>query len=377
MRNSTVSRWGWGLLASLLMMGEAGAFESWTLKERGDRGFKQSRVEWVDGKTRDEITNGTIQYALPKFNGDVMWDTLNAEPIVPDNLYGETVKYGYQLMVATWRYIGPDVEDPGMRYAGNRNACNNCHLGAGTFKYGAPWVGTYGHFPQYRNREDNIGTLTARINGCMERSMNGYRLPAQSKEMIAMKTYIHWLSEGIPVGAGNVPGRRITKVDRKMVKNQAADPVKGAAVYAMHCASCHGDNGQGVPRMDAENKLDGYIYPPLWGTDDTYNTGAGMYRTLKSADWIKTNMPKGTTANSPILTDEEAYNVAAFMNQDSHYHPIKLNRYKDFPDPKVRVPDHDVKGTYGENGEIIYPDAGVPRERYKVGPYKGIIKSKK
>jgi thiosulfate dehydrogenase len=161
-----------------------------------------------------------------------------------------------------------------------------------------------------------------------------------------------------------------------MVINNAADIENGELVYKAQCASCHGENGEGQKRFDENGKFDGYINPPLWGTDDTYNTGAGMYRTLKAADFIYTNMPKGASAHAPILTEKEAYDVAAFINKDGHYRPVKLNRNADFPDPKVRVPDQDVMGYYGEGNTLKYPDEGIDRMQYKVGPYKGIIKQK-
>lgn len=49
------------------------------------------------------------------------------------------------------------------------------------------------------------------------------------------------------------------------------------------------------------------MFPKLWGSEDTYNKGAGMYRLLKAADFIKSNMPLGATKESPVLTDKEAY----------------------------------------------------------------------
>lgn len=352
------------------------AFEPWTLTERGNRGYKQPAIAWLEGTTINAVENGTINYALPAFEGDPLWDPLNAKPITPDTKYGEAVQYGYQLIVATWRHIGPEVEDVNMRYAGNNNACSSCHLGAGTMQYSAPFVGIYGHFPQYRNREDVLGTLTSRINGCMERSMNGYKLPPESTEMKAMQAYMHWLSQGIPVGASKIEGRGLKLVNRPMIRNNAADVENGAKVYATQCAVCHGEHGQGEKRVDANGKFDGYINPPLWGTDDTYNTGAGMYRTLKAADFIFSTMPKGASGHAPILTDKEAYDVAAFINQDAHYRPVKMNRNVDFADPKVRVPDQDVMGYYGKNGELMFPDEGIERMRYKVGPYKDIIKQK-
>ncbi|MFY9074999.1 c-type cytochrome [Malaciobacter mytili] len=305
------------------------AFDGKELQKRSDRGFEKPKME----------------YKVPDMKD------------LPDNEYGKLVKYGKELIVHTYKYIGPEVENPAMRYAGNNNSCQNCHLDAGTKKFSAPFVGTFGEFPQYRPREDAIGTLTARINGCMQRSMNGYPLPAQSKEMKAMEAYMHWLSQGYPVGGAKVEGRGLAKIDRKMIKQNKADVENGQKVYAQHCASCHGVNGEGVKN---EGRANGYMFPALWGTTDTYNKGAGMYRVLKAADFIKSNMPLGATKENPILTDKEAYDVAAYMNQDSHYRPEKINRTSDFPDDKVKAPD------------VYRPN--IESKEHQFGPFGKIIK---
>ncbi|MAD42941.1 MAG: cytochrome C [Arcobacter sp.] len=321
------------LIASLsvLCVSSLMSFDGKELKERSNKGYK---------------SDVKLEYIIP--------DVKN----IPDNKFGELVKYGRELIVHTSKYIGPEVDDPKMRFAGNNNQCQNCHLDAGTKAYSAPFIGTTAEFPQYRPRENKIGTLVERINGCMERSMNGYKLPAQSKEMAAMQAYMHWLSMGIPVaGASKLKGRRLAKIDRKMIKNQAADFQKGQIVYANQCASCHGANGEGIKNP---GKANGFLFPALWGTDDTYNKGAGMYRILKAADFIKSNMPLGATHENPILTDEEAYNVAAFMNQDSHYRPEKINRNNDFPDEIVKAPD------------VYRPN--IESKEHQVGPYGKIIK---
>lgn len=306
------------------------SFDAKELKERSNNGYKP------DAK---------MEYKIPDIKD------------LPDNKYGELVKYGKELIVHTSKYIGPEVEDPKMRFAGNNNQCQNCHLDAGTKAYSAPFIGTFAAFPQYRPREDKIGTLADRINGCMERSMNGYKLPLDSKEMSAMQAYMHWLSQGVPVGTMSFEGRGLAKIDRKMIKKQAADPVKGKIVYDNQCAACHGLNGEGIKN---EGLANGYLYPALWGTDDTYNKGAGMYRVLKAADFIKNNMPLGATKENPILTDEEAYNVAAYMNLDSHYRPEKINRNSDFPDEKVKAPD-------------VYRPS-IETKEHQFGPFGKIIK---
>lgn len=66
-----------------------------------------------------------------------------------------------------------------MRFSGNNLACQNCHLKGGTQRYGLPLIGVYGAFPAYMGREDEVRTLEDRINGCMERSMNGKALPGR------------------------------------------------------------------------------------------------------------------------------------------------------------------------------------------------------
>ncbi len=303
------------------------------LAKRSDKGFKKPEIE----------------YKIPD------------ESKIPNNAYGELVKYGKELTVNTYKYIGPEAADPKMRYSGNNLSCQNCHLDAGTKAYSAPFVGTFAEFPQYRPREDTIGNLTDRVNGCMQRSMNGYPLPVGSKEMRAFEAYIHWLSQGVPVGGSKMEGRGLAKVDRKMVKQRAADPKAGEKVYQTHCASCHGDSGQGLKN---EGLASGYMYPPLWGPD-SYNKGAGMFRLLKAADFIKSNMPLGATHEAPILTDAEAYDVAAFMNLDSHYRPEKINRSSDFPDVKVKAADV-PKGPYLDTES---------ETTHKFGPYGKIIKN--
>lgn len=284
------------------------------------------------------------------------------ESKIPDNPYGELVRYGKELFVHTYKYIGPEVKNPEMRYAGNNLSCQSCHLDAGAKPFASPIVGVYAKFPQYRPRENAIGTMEDRINGCMQRSMNGYPLPGNSREMKAFLAYFHWMSQSVPVGA-KVEGTSLTKVDRKIINTKKADPVSGAKVYETHCAACHMPDGQGVKNApNADGTPAGYQFPPLWG-EDSYNSGAGMYRQIKATDFIYANMPLGATAENPILTGQEAYDVAAYINAYDKYRPQKINRDRDFPDLLVKAADAD----YGE-----YLD-NVNAPQYKNGPYGKII----
>ena len=80
-------------------------------------------------------------------------------------------------------------------------------------------------------------------------------------------------------------------------------------MYRVHCAACHGANGGGLKAGAT------YTFPPLWGRD-SYNAGAGMHRVPTAAAFIKANMPLG---QGGTLTDQQAWDVAAFMN--SHPRP--------------------------------------------------------
>ena len=59
---------------------------------------------------------------------------------LPDDTHGR-LRRGRDLITATYAHIGPEVADPAKRYAGNNLACRNCHLEAGTKRFGLPLWG--------------------------------------------------------------------------------------------------------------------------------------------------------------------------------------------------------------------------------------------
>ena len=105
---------------------------------------------------------------------------------LPNDHYGRLVRYGKYLSEKTFEVIGPEVANKKMRFAGNNLACTNCHQESATKKFAMPWVGAQATFPQYRGREDDVSTIEERVNGCMERSMNGKPLPFDSKVMASL-----------------------------------------------------------------------------------------------------------------------------------------------------------------------------------------------
>ncbi|WP_229770867.1 c-type cytochrome [Campylobacter portucalensis] len=170
--------------------------------------------------------------------------------------------FGYKIITQTHNFIGPNAKDESKKFAGNKLACASCHANAGVKSYSSGFIGITARFPQFNARGNKVISLEDRINGCMERSMNGKVMPLNAPEMRAMVTYMHWLSQNTPVGA-KTKGQGLAKVE---LLDRKADPIKGKVVFENHCASCHGENGEGMVNPDNETSAY-YIYPPLWGED--------------------------------------------------------------------------------------------------------------
>jgi thiosulfate dehydrogenase len=152
---------------------------------------------------------------------------------VGEDPFGELVKYGHALFTDTPNEIGPEVSDSAKRFAGNNLTCQNCHLQAGTQPYAMPMTGVWGQFPQYRGREGAVDMLEERINGCMERSMNGRALPLESREMKAFSSYMRWLSMVFPTARSSAAPARCRS------RSPIAPLIPPAARKSMHKLARH------------------------------------------------------------------------------------------------------------------------------------------
>lgn len=169
---------------------------------------------------------------------------------LPDDAAGRLVRHGRDLITMTDAYIGPHAADRDTRFAGSNLASGNCHLEAGTKKFGLPIFGLASDFPRYSARTG------ADIS--IEERMNGRPLPVQSPDMQALAAYVKFLSSGVVQGE-QVPGHgagTMPELDR------AADPKHGKLVYTRACLDCHNTNGSGIARSPQAMSL-GYAVPPL------------------------------------------------------------------------------------------------------------------
>lgn len=263
---------------------------------------------------------------------------------IPSGEKGAAILYGQSLISETARYFGPKGS---VRHLSNGMNCQNCHLQAGTKPFGNNYSFTSSSYPKFRARSNSIETLNKRISDCFERSLNGMPPDTGSREVAAIKAYIEWLGSEVttherPAGSGI---RKLALLPR------AADPAKGSRVYKQVCQACHGASGEGAKAEDGIV----FKYPPLWGPN-SYNDGAGLYRLSSFAGYVKYNMPFGVTYDAPRLTDEEAWDVAAFVNSQPRPHKDQSADWKDVKHKPIDFP-------FGP-----YADAFSERQ-HKYGPF--------
>lgn len=261
---------------------------------------------------------------------------------------GATFEYGERLIRETALFLGPDHEDPEMRFSGNRLACASCHLESGRIAGTLSLLPTMPRYPRESGRDGGMRDIKDRINGCMERSMNGRRMPRDSIEIAAMEIYLNDLNRDF---RNMSAARRISDEPPAFAEpDRVASVAAGRIVYQEKCQTCHGWNGFGL--RASSNPADGYTFPPLWGSD-SFNNGAGMNRVLTAARFIKARMPFG----DPDLSDDQAYDVSAYIN--SHPRPQKSNLEVDFPD-RTKKPIDSPYPPYADD---------FPHEQHRLGPF--------
>ncbi len=263
------------------------------------------------------------------------------------------IRYGRDLIANTRKYLGPEGT---VAHLSNRLNCQNCHLEAGAKPdaFSANFLGVAANYPKYRERSGEIETIQFRVNDCMIRSMNGKALDTASTEMKAMVAYILWLGKDVPKKVKPINA----SIEQLPYMQRAADTVKGKLVFTAKCQLCHGTNGNGGYSVDST-----LYYPPLWGPG-SFNTSAGMYRISRLAGFVKNNMPFGVVHGKSQLTNEECWDVAAYINSRPRPH-------KEFPDDWPDISKKAVDHPYGPYADTF------SELQHKYGPFEPIINERK
>ena len=271
---------------------------------------------------------------------------------IPDDKFGDAVRYGRELMLRTAYWIGPDGVNG--KFLGNKMNCTNCHQDAGTKPYSFNLITTYQNYPSYRAREGKVLSMAERVNNCIMHPHLGKPLPLDSKEMIAFLSYFKWMNDSSNIKK-STPGVKNLEIE---FPTEQASSSRGEKLYQTHCRRCHGKDGEGV--MQANNET--YIYPPLWGML-AYQPGSSMHRIIKMSQWLVANMPHTlATHDKPVLSSKEAFDLAAFINDDEIHDrpPVKEFQYPNFEEKAI---DYD-RGPFNDTFSDV---------QHKYGPYQPII----
>lgn len=266
---------------------------------------------------------------------------------IPAGKQGDAIRYGRELLAHTAEYFGPKGS---IAQITNGMNCQNCHLDAGTRLFGNNYASFIASYPKMSFRSGKMSPASSRIAECFERSLNGKVPDTASREVQSILAYMKWLGKDVPKKA-----KLFGAASEKLAfMDVAADPAKGKAVFIQKCQSCHGQTGEGLLAADKKS----FQYPPLWGKH-SYNDGAGMYRLTNFAGFVKNNMPYGATYENPQLTDEEAWNVAAFVNSQPRPHKDQHQDWTNLSKKPIDFPF----GPYADH---------FSEKQHKFGPFKPI-----
>jgi len=293
-----------------------------------------------------------VQSASEMVGDSVRYWQAPDESKLPAGAAGKEIQYGRDLIAHTAKYLGPKGT---VKAISNGMNCQNCHLNAGTKVLGNNYSAVAATYPKFRQRSGTKESIVKRISDCFERSLNGTAPDSTSREMRAMVAYMKWLGTDVPTGV-TPNGVGLVKLPYLI---RAADPATGKLVYVARCKVCHGSEGKGIKTPGAAE----YTYPPLWGSA-SYNDGAGLYRLSNFAGYVRNNMPFGVSYETPVLTDAECWDVAAYVNAMPRPHKDQHNDWPSAAGKPIDFP-------YGP-----YADS-FSEKQHKFGPYQPIAAAHK
>lgn len=219
-----------------------------------------------DNKTSKSTSNTLVK--------PITWKAPDTATI-PAGKVGELIRYGRELIAHTAQYLGPKGS---VAQISNGMNCQNCHLDAGNRLFGNDYAGFIASYPKMSARLGRVEPASERITECFERSLAGTAPGITTTEMQAMLAYMTWIGKDVKKGQ-KVFG---SATQRLAFMKTPADAAKGKNVFVAKCTGCHGSNGEGMLAADKAS----YTNPPLWGPH-SYNDGAGMYRVINLAGFVK------------------------------------------------------------------------------------------
>jgi len=214
----------------------------------------------------------------------------------------------------------------------NSLACASCHQSGpsglpGTKPFAMPLVNAVNDYPKFDIKSGKTISLEQRVIGMFG---PGAVPVKDTPELKAILAYIRWLARG----TDKASAMALTGLQPMPAIDRAADPLRGAKLYAAQCAACHGADATGTRRSDFDAG-GGYLFPPIAGPD-TYGNAGHMFAVPLLARYIRASMPLGATHDKPLLTPDQALDIAAYLNDDAMPRPRTADRTPFYPDPAFR-----------------------------------------
>lgn len=200
------------------------------------------------------------------------------------------------------------VKAPLARLWGSTLSCQSCHLEAGDRPYAASIAHGAVVLPQMFTSANQPIRFDRRILMCFARSLNWLDFGLDTPEIPYINLYANWLAQRRELPLGEIPpGRGVPLVYDAL--GRGASFVAGEAVYRARCLACHGPNGLGGGAAFA-----GHEPPPLAGLR-SFTGAASTAELFRLAGFVQANMPPGASLAAPVLTRQEALDVAAYLTR--------------------------------------------------------------
>lgn len=207
------------------------------------------------------------------------------------NLVTETSRYATSLPVKPWR---------------SSLTCQSCHRDAGDRKNAGSLAHAAVLLPHMLSSLNRAIRHDDRILMCFARSLNWLDLGLNAPEIQEIIVYSNWLAQINELPIGVLPeGRGMPALQDTL--GLGSSFMAGERVYNQRCVTCHGPSGWGVS---------GSKIPPITGKA-SFNSAATLAHRERLSGFIYYNMPPMPKGTPPVLSRQEALDIAAYLSSFS------------------------------------------------------------
>jgi thiosulfate dehydrogenase len=186
-------------------------------------------------------------------------------------------------------------------------SCQSCHLAVGNRANAGSLAHAAVTFPAMHTASKQPIRFDRRVLQCFSKSMNTFDLGLDAQEIGLITLYANWLAQKQRLPIGRLPaGRGMPTLEDAL--GSGSSFLAGEKVYERYCRACHGRNGYG----GAGPVFNGREPPPIAGPH-SFNAAASLAEANRFAGFVYANMPYGATLKQPVLTPQQALDVASYL----------------------------------------------------------------